>query len=394
MRFSVDIFKLFGAALLFAFLSLALTVQVSAQTTVEKVTDGDENADDEQRAKDERMIEVLLRLPNIDLNEKPKYKEVVLRHLSRIKGTDRYLELVEQFKVADVAEDLLQIVAEKPDVSAGVNAARLLLEFGKIAELQKAVSSEDEQLAVAAVQAVGAVGSKESLDLVRPLITSDKASTSVRNQAVRAVGKARRGQAFLLRLVEQGEMPEELQFSFANVLLSSRFDDIREPASKKLSLPETADAKPLPTVPELVALQGDAQIGREIFAKKGTCANCHKVLGEGKDVGPDLSEIGRKLSREAMFVSILNPSEGISHNYETFFVELDSGLSETGLLVSETDDEVTIKNKEGIVRKFPRAEIVEFDKDKKSIMPEGLQKVLTVEELVSLVDYLQTLTKK
>lgn len=40
---------------------------------------------------------------------------------------------------------------------------------------------------------------------------------------------------------------------------------------------------------------------------QGTCNKCHLVRGEGKQIGPDLTEIGSKLSREAMFESILYP---------------------------------------------------------------------------------------
>ena len=58
--------------------------------------------------------------------------------------------------------------------------------------------------------------------------------------------------------------------------------------------------------------------------------------GEGKQIGPDLTEIGSKLSREAMFESILYPSAGISHSYETFTAELADGNVVTGLKVSET----------------------------------------------------------
>jgi putative heme-binding domain-containing protein len=347
-----------------------------------------------QRAKDERTIEVLLRLPNIDVNANEKYKEVVLRYLSGIKGTPRYLELVEHFKITGVEDDLLELITKSDDESLAVNAARMLLESGKIQSLEKLIKGEDEPSALAVIRAVGAVGSQESLDIVRPMIESDSAAATVRNEAVRAAGKSRRGQAFLLGLVEAGNVPQDLVFSFANVLLSSRNEDIRLAAAKHLSLPETADAQPLPTLSELVARKGAVDVGKVIFDTKGTCAKCHKVQGEGKEIGPDLSEIGSKLSREAMFVSILNPSEGISHNYETYFVELDSGLSETGLLVSQTDAEITIKNGEGVTRNFSRAEIIDFVKDKKSLMPDGLQKPLTIDELVSLVDYLQTLVKK
>ncbi|MFP6658867.1 MAG: dehydrogenase, partial [Pirellulales bacterium] len=116
--------------------------------------------------------------------------------------------------------------------------------------------------------------------------------------------------------------------------------------------------------------------------------------GEGKEVGPDLSEIGSKLSKEAMYVAILNPNAGISHNYETYEVVTLEGQIATGVLVSQSDEEVKLKNAEGIELTFPAGEVDELIKLKISIMPADLQKNLTVEELTNLVAYLTTLKKK
>ena len=131
----------------------------------------------------------------------------------------------------------------------------------------------------------------------------------------------------------------------------------------------------------------------KIFQTVGTCNKCHKVLGKGKEVGPDLSEIGSKLSREAMYVSILNPSAAVSHNFETFSILTLDGLAITGLLISETDDAVTLRNSEGIDKTIDQDDIEIFKKQKTSLMPEDLQKLLTVEQLVNLVEYTLTLRK-
>ena len=76
----------------------------------------------------------------------------------------------------------------------------------------------------------------------------------------------------------------------------------------------------LPPIEELVKRTGDAIEGRILFNTTATCVKCHKVDGIGKDVGPDLTEIGSKLSRHALYESILYPSAGISHNYETWTI--------------------------------------------------------------------------
>lgn len=163
--------------------------------------------------------------------------------------------------------------------------------------------------------------------------------------------------------------------------------------AKHLVLPATAGSKPLPPVSELAKRSGDVAHGQELFKTKATCIKCHKVRGEGKEVGPDLSEIGSKLSREAMFVSILDPSAGISHNYETYSAILDSGNIVTGLKVSETDDSITIRSAESIDKVISKDELEEVIKSSVSLMPADLQKTMSEQELVDVVEFIATLKK-
>ena len=353
-----------------------------------------ESDEDALRAKDERNIEVMMRIKTLDINKKEKYKRVVLRHLKRIKGTERYIEIIEHFKLTGLEDELLQLAIEKPTENVGVSAAKIVLKSDQKSRVAELIAGKDADVASALVKAIGATGTVESMNILRPMITSKETATSIRNSAVRAVAKSNRGSAYLLKLAKEKKVDKPIEFAVSDVLLSSRNRKVREEAAKFIKLPATAGAKPLPPIGELAAMKGDVKVGQQVFAKKGTCANCHIVKKKGKEVGPDLTEIGSKLSRQAMFVAILNPSEAISHNYENYVVELESGLTENGLLVSKTDEAVTIKNPEGIVKKFKSDEIYELYKDDKSVMPEGLQKEMSIQELVSLVDYLQTLKKK
>ena len=94
-----------------------------------------------------------------------------------------------------------------------------------------------------------------------------------------------------------------------------------------------------------------------------------------------------------MYVSILDPSAAVSHNFETYSVLTLDGLAITGLLISETDEAVTLRNSEGIDKKIAQEDIEIFKKQKTSLMPQDLQKLLTVDQLVDLVEYTLTLKK-
>jgi putative heme-binding domain-containing protein len=350
-------------------------------------------ADEAQRAHDTTIVETVLRIEGFDLNTSAKAKAAVLRHLQTQRGTSRYLELVERFELRETSGELLKLAIENPGDTVGVGAARLLLKFKQTKPLNKLIDGDDQEAAVALVTALGYVGSKEAVALVLPLVTDTKRELSIRSAAAKAVGRNVNGQRTLLELVIAKKLPEDLNFSVANILHTSLDENIRARAIKLLKLPQAAGSKPLPPVSQLVKLRGNAAQGSALFAGKATCAKCHTVRGKGKEVGPDLSEIGSKLSREAMYVSILDPSAGISHNYETYLLATEDGNVLSGILVSQTKESVTIKTAEAIVRTIPVAEIDVLKKQKISLMPAGLVKELTQDDLVNVVEYLQSLKK-
>ncbi len=351
------------------------------------------NTSQDAAARDAAIIETLTRRGAAALASSPAAKTALVRYLQSQRGTSRYLDIVEQLQFKDAADELLQLSIEKPDQTEGVRAAGLLIRFGAADRLKQVVDGEDEAQAVNAVKVIGQVGGQETIDWLLPLVSQTKRSLAVRSAAVAAMSNNTNAQRKLLQTVRDNQLPADLQFATANVLLASRDEGIRNQAAQYLTLPPSADQQPLPTIQELVKRRGDADNGRQIFAEKGTCAKCHKIGELGKEVGPDLSEIGDKLSSEAMYVSILDPSAGISHNYETYLLALDSGVVLSGILVSETAESVTIKNEEAVVRTIPKGEIEEMAKQKKSLMPADLQKNLTVQELVDVVEYLKTLKK-
>jgi putative heme-binding domain-containing protein len=144
-------------------------------------------------------------------------------------------------------------------------------------------------------------------------------------------------------------------------------------------------------VSELLERAGDVAKGRIVFHSTGTCTKCHVVNGLGQNVGPDLSEIGKKLSKPAFFESILYPSAAISHNYETWTVVDTNGNVTTGLLISETPDQIQLKDEKALVRTIRIADIEERKKQEISLMPADIQKLMSAQELVDVVEYMTTL---
>ena len=95
-----------------------------------------------------------------------------------------------------------------------------------------------------------------------------------------------------------------------------------------------------------------------------------------------------------MLVSILDPSAGISHNFENYIALTLSGQVINGLKVSETADQVVIRTADAIDRKIPQDEIEELKKSDKSIMPDNLHHLIDQQGLIDIVQYMMTLKKK
>ncbi len=350
------------------------------------------NAYGEPTARDRLVVSTLLKLPAANLLDNAKAKESVLRVMFAERGTDRFVELAEKFSVPEAGEELLRLAAAEPESTLGANSARVALKIAPAEKIALALNARDEDAAKLLMSLANAGGAGAETTVL-PVVLQEGRSVGVRSAAIAVLGKTKPGAEMLLKLVQDGKLTADLNFAAANVLLTFPEESIKVAAGKHLTLPATADSKPLPPVAALIERSGDAAQGQEVFMKAGTCIKCHKVKGEGKEVGPDLSEIGSKLSKEALYVSILDPSAGISHNYETHTLLLEDGTVISGIVVSNTDSEVELRTAEAIIRKFAKDEIAQMKKQATSIMPAGLQKNLTAENLVDLVEYLTTLKK-
>ena len=351
----------------------------------------DRATDAVQAAKDRRVVETLLRLKGIKLDTNPKWKAAVRRHLRRIESQPKYFELVERFELRDESPQLLQLATVTQTPTAAVSAVRLLLKFGQQDTIREALRDHPAK-APNLISSLGLAGGDTVLQLLQPLVADGVQPLAVRSAAARAVGRNLKGQQFLLSLVRTKKLARDLHFTAADVLFASPAAEVRSEVARYLKLP-AAKGKSLPPVSQLVQRRGDKTRGEQIFQMRGTCAKCHKVQGMGKEVGPDLSEIGSKLSPQALYVSILDPSAGISHNYESYIVVTVEGTVLTGVKVSDSVNQITIKTAEAVERTFSKEDLEDVIKQPTSLMPEDLQKNLSADDLVDLVEYLKTLKK-
>ena len=233
-----------------------------------------------------------------------------------------------------------------------------------------------------------------ALSLLWPFLMNDDVALSSRKVAARSLCKWNVGADALVKQIEADELPSELRSALAGPLLTHSDGKVRARAEKLFPQQKAKDAAPLPKLTDLIAMKADAVAGAKVFqAAESQCAKCHRINGKGKDVGPDLGQIGTKLARAALFEAILYPSAAISHNYENYSVLLDNGQSSSGLLVNRNDNEIQLRDAEGNLRTFNLANVEAVEPQSVSLMPENLHQSMSAQELVDLVEYLSSLRR-
>lgn len=131
--------------------------------------------------------------------------------------------------------------------------------------------------------------------------------------------------------------------------------------------------------------RGNAEQGAAVFQK--VCGQCHKIHGQGQDVGPDITANGRA-SYEQLLSNVFDPSLVIGAAYQARQVVTDEGRVLTGLVTEENEQRVVLKIQGGKVETIARDEIEEMTVSPLSLMPEGLEKQISPEELADLFAYL------
>jgi putative heme-binding domain-containing protein len=339
-------------------------------------------------------VEAVTRLQNVDLSQNAKMKETVFKLLDRTRGTPDFLRLVKHFELKGQQAGLLDLAIAQPADEVGVEAMRLVLAEDSQKLVEENLTGESKA-SVALTQALGNCGSKEAVPLLLPIVRNEQADLALRREAVRGLAKTEPGANALLRLASDQQLPDELKTTASLELSKVRWENIRSDTAKLLPLPAGQNNQPLPPLVELMRRKGNVENGMRVFNTATTaCASCHKVKGQGTEVGPDLSEIGSKLAKEALYESIIDPSAGISFGYEAHQVELKSGEEAYGLIVSDTADELAIKNNTGVVTRYKKGDVKSRQQMKLSIMPAGLVQAMSPDDLVDLIEYLGSLKKK
>jgi len=156
------------------------------------------------------------------------------------------------------------------------------------------------------------------------------------------------------------------------------------------------DQKP-PTPDELrqlladVAVYGDAARGEKVFRRNDlSCLKCHAVARAGGQVGPELTAVGSISPVDYIANSILVPNLAVKEQFVTRVFVTDDGQTVTGIVIDRDAQRVNVRDASGKIVTIPTADIDE-EEEGKSLMPQGLTKFLTRDELIDLIKFVSEL---
>ena len=333
--------------------------------------------------------EALARCEGLDPKNNALHRTVVQKVLDGGRGTEQFVDLIERFQLPGHTADVYDVVLKNATSSAGARAVRWLFDNEGAFLLEDGVEDKRDAIAIQVIHAIGNSNDKRMVRLLTPVVVDEDRSEAVRGRAARSLMRSRNGAAALLQQARVGRIGDEIKPLVGWLLSNALWRDIREGAADALPPPALKEGQTLPSIAELISRKGSSNRGRAVYEK--SCANCHRAGTVGKDFGPELTEIGDKLGRDALFSSVLDPNAGISFDHEGVLLSVNTGDQVVGIVESETADEVTLKTPGGIVTKFAKSDILVRQRLNRSIMPTGLQASMSTQELVDLIEFLSAL---
>lgn len=244
--------------------------------------------------------------------------------------------------------------------------------------------SEERSLQVAAIQTLGRLDDPEVPQL---LVRSWRSfSPALRSEVGELLTSRQDRVAVLLDAVEEGIIPP-LQISPATRarLLKHSDDQIRARAEEAF-LKETSDREAVvDRYREALSLSADADHGEKVFETH--CASCHRLGGQGEEVGPNLSGVRHK-TREEILVQILDPNREVSPEFLMYEIELRDFQSASGVIANESSSSIVLRREGGVEETILRQDIEKITSFGLSIMPEGLESDIDLQQMADLLAFI------
>lgn len=191
----------------------------------------------------------------------------------------------------------------------------------------------------------------------------------------------------LLAAMEAGRIrPGDLDAVRKRALLQHPDAEVQAAAKRLLGEARVSDrAAVVEAYKPSLELPGDAERGAAIFA--ANCTPCHRIRDQGHDVGPSLATVAQA-GAEKILANVLDPNAELNPQYVNYTIETNDFETHTGIIVAESANSITLKRAYGETETIPRASIEKIRSESLSIMPEGLESAISVQQMADLIAYI------
>ena len=242
------------------------------------------------------------------------------------------------------------------------------------------------EVQTACINALSANGSEAAAKIV--LDRWKELGPAVRDPALTLLMRRTTSTKLALDAMAAGTMrPAALSIDQRVRLLKHSDAKIREQATKLFGGAVSSNRKAVAQKYQpALSLDASAEAGAKVFEK--TCSKCHRINGKGHQVGPDLSDV-RNRSKLALLYDILDPNSKVEPRFTAYTVATVDGKVFNGLIVSESDEAVVLRMAEGKEQTIGRGEIEVIRASDVSLMPEGVEKDIKLQDMANLLEFLK-----
>ncbi|KLU07570.1 putative transmembrane protein [Rhodopirellula islandica] len=249
------------------------------------------------------------------------------------------------------------------------------------------------RLALAALETIHSMADDTAQPTLLHALLDENMPLDARRRSLQLIATSFQGANTVLSLQKQTKIAADLESELSFLLHNHSDRRIRLAAEEQLPVKAGSDSAKIHNVQAVLAMQGNVERGRELFAnhKDAACARCHRVTGEGALVGPDLASVGMKYGDRELLYHIQYPSGAINYNFVATTFLLEDGRVQNGLVLDRRDGKITLGIATGQQITIDEADIEEERPQSVSLMPEGLVANFTEQQLSDLIEYLLTL---
>ncbi len=300
------------------------------------------------------------------------------------------LAIGQQFGDSEAAKQYLSILLDKRKPIDDRREAIVNLAAKQWPELEGHIPEiiKEDSLRIEAIRAIAAFENRElGKSLVEQL---DQFQENEKAEALQTLS-SRSTYGWLLtealknNEIDKKEIPAYVARQLRRVV-GNGFVEVWGPIDQLSGQKEAAYAKYTKLLTDEALVQANRSHGRRIFQQ--SCGACHKMFGEGGNIGPDLTGSNRT-NLNYILSNIIEPSSVIQDDYKMVIITTTDGRTYSGNITAEDERQITLRiiGQDNVV--ISKSTIQAREQSPNSLMPEGILNTLTDEEVIDLIAYLR-----